>query len=240
MVSTLIRCSHGAVVVGCTIVMATPLVSGCSQTIAGTVRAAALGAAPAVPATLAQLLIDPARFPVGYPAVLLDPAAVDPVLRAVDGVPAGSVVTPPECAPPVPGPAPLQAVAAQGTDKEDSTTLTVVLIRAGGQLHQRRDQLTACPSFGADVGGAVSTVEVTMLAPPPVDADDTLAVDQTVTDPQGSVRRSLTLVAQIADVRVSATWMSSPGDGSEVTPDTHALDTVFSDAVLKVRRGGQP
>ncbi len=50
-------------------------------------------------------------------------------------------------------------------------------------------------------------VTVTVLSAPPVDADGTYAVDQTVTaESSGPMRRMLTLAAQIGDVRVSATW----------------------------------
>ena len=58
-------------------------------------------AAPDVP--LSQLLIDPSRFPAGYAAAPVDPAAVGATLRVIDGVPAGAAVTPQECAPPGPG-----------------------------------------------------------------------------------------------------------------------------------------
>jgi hypothetical protein len=84
---------------------------------------------------------------------------------------------------------------------------------------------------------------VTVLPAPPVDADATYAVDQTVTaESSGSMRRTLTLAAQIGDVRVSATWLheGTRETTPDVAPDTQALDTLFTDAVLKVRRiGGQ-
>ena len=76
-----------------------------------------------------------------------------------------------------------------------------------------------------------------------MDADDSYAVDQTVTaGSSGSMRRTLTLAAQIGDVRVSATWLheGTPEATPDVAPDTQALDTLFTDAVLKVRRVGGP
>jgi len=82
-----------------------------------------------------------------------------------------------------------------------------------------------------------------VLPAPPVDADDSLAVDQTVTtESSGSMRRTLTLAAQIGDMRISATWLH---EGSKETtrgaaPDTQALDALFTDAVLAVRRVGGP
>ncbi len=52
----------------------------------------------------------------------------------------------------------------------------------------------------------------------------------------GSVRRTLTLVAQIGEVQLSATWMQ---DGTpDTAPDSQSLDTLFTDAVLLVRRAG--
>ena len=84
---------------------------------------------------------------------------------------------------------------------------------------------------------------MTVLPAPPVDADSTYAVDQTVTAQQsGSMRRTLTLAAQIGDVRVSATWLheGSKETTPDVAPDTQALDTLLTDAVLKVRRIGGP
>jgi hypothetical protein len=80
---------------------------------------------------------------------------------------------------------------------------------------------------------------VTVLSAPPVDADGTYAVDQTVTaESSGPMRRTLTLAAQIGDVSVNATWLH--GGPKETTPDAapdmQALDAVFTDAVLTVRR----
>jgi hypothetical protein len=78
---------------------------------------------------------------------------------------------------------------------------------------------------------------------PPVDADDTYAVDQTVTAPlSGWMRRTPTLAAQIGDVRLSATWLhdGTPETTPDVAPDTQALDGRFTDGVQKVRRVGGP
>ena len=77
-------------------------------------------------------------------------------------------------------------------------------------------------------------MSATLLPAPPVDAEDTYAVEQTVTTPD-SERRTLTLAAQIGDTRVSATWLQEPAVDD---PDTTSLDTLFSDAVVKLRRDG--
>ena len=99
------------------------------------------------------------------------------------------------------------------------------LKRGGGQL---------LASLDVGSGEDVSTVNVTMLPAPPVDADDAYAVEQAVTSP-GSERTTLTFAAQVGDTRVSATWLPDPAT-DEV--DTSSLDVVFRDAVVKLRREG--
>ena len=104
------------------------------------------------------------------------------------------------------------------------------MTRPAPPLRARVEQLTACPSFTAVLGPDTSTVTATVLPAPPVDADDSYAVEQTVTAESGSVRRTLTLVAQIGEVQLSATWMQ---DGApDTAPDSQSLDTLFTDAVL--------
>jgi hypothetical protein len=96
------------------------------------------------------------------------------------------------------------------------------------------DQLRGCPSFTFGYGEDISAVTVSVLPAPPVDADDRGAIDQTVTSVD-FVQRTLTFLAQIGDTRISATWLQVDPSGD---PDTASLDALFSDAVLKVRRGG--
>jgi hypothetical protein len=224
----------GLAVRGLALVLATALLSGCTWVIRGTATPRGDERAP-IP--VADLLIEPERFPERYPAVVLDGTAVYRVLADIDGVPGGSVVTPPECAPPPL--APHHTAAAQGIDSQDASSLIVAVSRPAPPLQTRVEQLTACPSFTVGHGGDTSTVTATLLAPPPVDADDSYAVDQTVTSQaSGSLRRTLTLVAQVGDVRITATWLH---DGTQDTaPDTQSLDTLFTDAVLKVRRVDGP
>jgi hypothetical protein len=155
----------------------------------------------------------------------------------IDGVAAGSEVTPPECAP-----LPVltdQQAAVQGIDDQSGARLTVTVIRPVPSVRARVAQLSECPSFTSVAGGEVGDVsEVTVELPPapPVDADDSYAVDQTVTPESADEPdiRTLTLVALIEDVRVTASWQQ--GGSSDDPPDTQALDTLFSDAVLKVRK----
>jgi hypothetical protein len=204
--------------------------------VTGTARGGDPQVAPARPIPVADLLIEPARFPSQYPAAALPPKDVDRVLSEIDGVAAGSEVTPPECAP-----LPMltqQKAAVQGTDEESGNRLIVTVTRPVPSVRARVTQLTDCPSFTSTAGAdpdEVSEVTVDLPPAPPVDADDSYAVDQTVTAASASEpdTRTLTLVALIEDVRVTASWQQH--GSSDDTPDTQALDTLFTDAVLKVR-----
>jgi hypothetical protein len=231
MVSTLSRCLRGCALVG-----AAALLVGCTRVISGTVQSVADGAESAsIP--VADLLIQPGQFPARYRAVVLDATAVYRALQDVDGVAAASIVDPPQCAPPPL--APLDTAAMQGIDSEDASSLIVTVTRPAGPLRDRAEQLTACPAFTAVQSQNASAITVTVLPAPPVDVDDSYAVDQTVTaESSGSMRRTLTLAAQIGDVRINATWLhEGPKDTTpDIGPDTQALDAVFSDAVLTVRR----
>jgi hypothetical protein len=220
-------------IVGCALVVAAALLAGCTRVIVGTVHPVPPGDEPA-PIPVADLLIEPERFPARYPAVVLDGTAVYRVLQDIDGVPGGSVVTPPACAPPPI--APQHTAAAQGSDSEDASSLIVAVTSPAPPLRARVEQLTACPSFTAVHGPDTSSVTATLLPAPPVDADDSYAVDQIVTSQSGSMRRTLTLVAQVGEVLIRVTWLH---DGTlETTPDSQSLDPLFTDAVLKVRRVG--
>jgi len=220
--------------------MVVAVLVGCTRAILGTVLPVAPGAEPAL-IRVADLLIEPAEFPVRYPAVVLDATAVYGALQDVDGVAAASVVTPPQCAPPPR--APHDTAAVQGIDSQDASSLIVMVTRPATSLGDRAEQLMACPSFTAVRGEDISEVTVAVLPAPPVNADDSYAVDQTVTaGSSGSMRRTVTLAAQIGDMRVSATWLHQGTSEAtpDVAPDTQALDTLFTDAVLKVRRVGGP
>jgi hypothetical protein len=231
MLGTLSRC-----LCGCALAMVVAVLVGCTHTILGTV-------VPVEPALIrvADLLVEPAEFPVRYPAVVLDATAVYGALQDVDGVAAASVVNPPQCAPPPR--APHDTAAVQGIDSHNASSLTVMVTRPATSLGDRAVQLMACPSFTAVRGDDISEVTVAVLPAPPVNADDSYAVDQTVTaGSSGSMRRTVTLAAQIGDMRVSATWLHQGTSEAtpDVVPDTQALDTLFTDAVLKVRRVGGP
>ena len=225
-------------IVGCALLTVAALVGGCARAVNGNPQSAESETSPAKPIPLADLLIEPTRFPARYPAAVLDPKDVGLVLHEIAGVPVGSVVTPPQCAPP-PVSVPNSA-AAQGTDPDSGASLIVTVTRPVPSLRPRVDQLAECSSFSSAVGGDTAQVaEVTVDLPPapPVDADDSYAVDQTVTvtsqTPELGDSRTLTLVGLVGDVRVTASWHQR--GTSETAPDSQVLDTLFTDAVLKVR-----
>ena len=238
MIATVLRVPRGSrlPVVCCTVLTVAALVGGCSRVVTGSGRAGDPRPRPARPIAVADLLIEPTRFPAGYPAAILPPKDLDRVLGEIDGVPIGSDVTPPECAPlPVLAP---QKAAVQGTD-DSGARLIVTITRPVSSLRARAGQLAECPSFTSTTGGdAGEKLEVTVDLPPapPVDADDSYAVDQAVTSESSEVpdTRTLTLVALVDDVQVTASWHQQGSSGTP--PDTEALDTLFTDAVLKVRK----
>jgi hypothetical protein len=235
MVDTVLRRSRLSIV--CCALVAAALGGACSRVVNGAAQAGDPAVRPSRPIPVADLLIEPTRFPARYPAAVVPPKDVDRIMTEIDGVTAGSDVTPPECAPlPVLAD---QRAAAQGTDDESGARLTVMVIRPVPSVRARVAQLSECPSFTTAAGGeagVVSEVTVDLPPPPPVDADDSYAVDQTVTPQsageQGS--RTLTLVALVEDVQVMASWQQR--GSSDDSPDTQALDTLFTDAVLKVRQ----
>ncbi len=238
MVGTVLRVPRGCrlPVLCCAVLTVAALVGGCARVVAGTARAGDPQVRPGRPIPVAELLIEPTRFPAQYPAAVLPPKDVDRVLGEIDGVAVGSEVTPPECAP-----LPVltdQRAAAEGTD-DRGARLIVTVVRPVSSVRARVAQLAECPSFTSTAGGEageVSKVTVDLPPAPPVDADDSYAVNQTVTakSSDGRDTTTLTLVALVDDVRVTASWQQ---DGSSnPSPDTQALDTLFTDAVLKVRQ----
>jgi hypothetical protein len=216
---------------GCALLAAAALLGGCSRVIVGSVEPVA---APSEkpPAAVSQLLIDPNQFPPQYRASVLDDAAVDRALHDIDVVPTGAVVAPAECAPPVLGHSEIAGV--EGVDSATASRLVVLVVRPAPPLSERLDQLRRCSSVEVGQGEDASTVNATLLPAPPADADDTYAVEQTVTTPD-SERAMLTFAAQIGDTRVSATRLQDPAVDEA---DTSSLDTLFRDAVVKLRRSG--
>ena len=172
MVSTVLRLLHGG----------PALLGGCARTVHGSPQVDRPQRRPTKPIPIADLLIEPTRFPEQYPAVVVDPSIVTRLQRQIDGVPDGSVVTPPDCAPPPIAAA--EGAAVQGVNQQNGASLIVTVTRPAPSLRARVDQLKGCSSFTSAVAGdatQISDVTVDLPPAPPVDADDSYAVDQTVT-----------------------------------------------------------
>lgn len=223
----LVRGASGAVVA-----LAGALLCGCVRVTDGTASLAA----DAKPVVLADALLEPSRFPPAYRAAVLDPQATGEAVAAVEGVPVGATVEPPGCAPPRVGPGPEHAVAAQGVDSATGAALTVILTRTDTALSARRDQIARCAALTATAGEVVSTVDTVLLAPPPVDADESLASEATILRSTEPAVRVLTLSAQIDEARLTVAWLNND---PAVEPDTSALDVLFTDALLTLRRAAR-
>ena len=70
----------------CAALTVAAVVGGCAKVVAGTARAGDPQVRPARPIPVADLLIEPSRFPAQYPAAALPPKDVDRVLGEIDGV----------------------------------------------------------------------------------------------------------------------------------------------------------
>lgn len=189
-----------------------------------------------VAAQLSTLLPETTQFPARYEAVVLPPEAAAQASGDLTGVGRGSTVQPDGCAPPAQQFGPNQTAVAVGTDNETRATITVELTRTGQPLSALRDQLRRCQQMRVSRAGATTTVTTELQVPPPIDADDTLALHRTVV-PQvsmpGLTQSMQTLTGQIGDVRIAVTYMSF----SDAQPDTAALDELFTMAVGKVKKG---
>ena len=208
-------------------------VSGCGDSISGTPVAAGASSGAHVSAHLSDLLIDPAKFPAPYQALVLPPHAASQAEKDLTGVAAGAKVKPTGCKPASPKAGPDGTAIVVGTDNDTRATITVELTRVSQSLSVRRDQLQNCGDIAVTANGATAALHSELLPPPPVDADSSLAVTQTVESGSGAdaLKQSmLTLMAQVGDVRVSATYMSF-GDSK---PDTATLDSLFTQALTKV------
>ncbi|MGX1805912.1 sensor domain-containing protein [Nocardia sp. NPDC055321] len=210
------------------------LVVACGTTVSGQ-PIAAEGPATAVRADsgLARLLPDPTSFPRRYEVVELPPGAADQAAHDLDGILPGANVDPGSCVPPVPVAGPAVSV---GTDDATRATLTVELVRVDQPLETLRDQLRRCGTVTVEHAGTTAAVTTELDPPPPLDADDTLALRRTVRSENGSsglTRNMQTLLGQVGDVRINVTHMSY-GDAEA---DAEALDSLFTAAVSKVRKG---
>jgi hypothetical protein len=186
-----------------------------------------------VDATLESMLLTPTDFPAPYQAIVLPPHAVSQAAADLDGIPPGAKVDPPGCKPPAQDYGPDGTAMIVGTDNANRSTISVELMRSDLPLDKRTGEIERCLEVTTTKDGAEAVVRTEILPAPPLNADDTIAMRQTVTSGKGAgkvTQSMLTLVAQIDDVRVSATYMSF-GDGK---PDTVVLDQVFTEAVQRV------
>lgn len=184
---------------------------------------------------LSKLLLEPAEFPGGFEAVVLPPQAVSMAAPDLTGVPQNAKVEPARCVPPEQEYGPTSTAMAVGTDNATRATITVELTRAQATIDELEDQATDCSSFTVTASGAKSTVKTDVVPPPPIDADDTSALRRSVSSGEGGgevVQSMTTLMAEVGDVRISATMMSFGPDKPEMGP----LDEAFTAAVQKVRQ----
>lgn len=211
------------------------LVMGCSSVVPGTPTPdrAGSGSRP-----LAELLLDPSAFPPAYPAVVLPAQAVSQAAPDLTGIAPGARVVPPGCKPPQQDYTADGTAMVVGTNSVTRSTITIELVRSVDPLAELEAQLIECPDVTATSNGVDARVLTSITPPPPIEADHTLALRRTVESGResGTVTQSmLTLIAQVADVRVQATYMSfGAGPGPH---DAAVLDELFSTAVQQVRAG---
>lgn len=186
---------------------------------------------------LTPLTIDPSLFPATYQAVILPPQAVAQACQDLDGIAADASVDPAGCKPEPRGVDTDSTSLVVGTDPEDRATISVELARVQSTLSEREALWEQCTDVTATSNGVTTQVRTEIVPPPPIGADETLALRRTVTSggAAGEVTQSmLSLVAQVDDIRITATYMSF----GELEPDSATLDGLFTAAVQKVTQGG--
>ncbi|MBY6541034.1 sensor domain-containing protein [Rhodococcus sp. BP-349] len=194
-------------------------------------------ASPDAAGSLSALLLDPSTFTAPYQAVVLPPQAVAQAAQDLDGIAADASVEPAGCKPEARSSDPDSTALLVATDPENRATISIELSRVDTTLEDRKALWEQCSEVEATSSGVTSLVTTDIVPPPPIGADDTLALRRTVTSggQAGEVTQSmLSLLAQVDDVRVTATYMSF----GELTPDSATLDRTFTAAVQKVKAGG--
>ncbi|AMU26845.1 hypothetical protein [Mycobacteroides abscessus] len=221
----------------------TAIAPACTRAIDGSAVEASGSATPATPSPasavrapagpVGPLLLAPTDFPHQYPATTLEPEAAGSALREIRGVPDAATVIPTACAPaPLPA-VPQDAAVAVGTNQSDNSTITVAVLRVAEPLATYKSQLQRCASFTFSGPDQIqSTVTASEAVAPPINADDSVAVNQAVSPAGtgGGTQTTLSLIAQIADIRIQATYTTFQG----TEPDAVLLDQAFTAAVLKV------
>ncbi|WP_051186874.1 hypothetical protein [Nocardia tenerifensis] len=216
------------------------LLAGCGSTVAGhPVAREQTAVTRHVDAALSTLLVDPARFPAGYPAVVLPAEAATQAAGDLTGVGRGARVEPGECAPSPQLVGPDKTEVAVGTDEATRATLTLELTRTEEPLARLRGVLRRCESVRVSKGGAMTTVTTELVSPPSSDeAEDALAFRRTVTPDVGGAgltQTTWTSAGQVGDVRILVTYMTFSGG----EPDMDAVDELFEAAVRRVAAGGR-
>ncbi|MFF0529897.1 sensor domain-containing protein [Nocardia amikacinitolerans] len=219
----------------CVVAVCVLLLTGCGSTVTGQPVAARPSTVRHIDAALTTLLPEPAQFPARYPAVVLPPEAAAQAAGDLNGVTRGATVRPDGCAPAEQQFGPDHTAIAVGTDEVSRATLTVELTRTRQPLSTLREQVLRCGEVRVVArAGATTTVSTELDPPPPLDADDTLALRRTVAPDVGGpglTQTMRTLIGQVGDVRISVTYMTF----SDAPPDTTALDELFTASVRKVR-----
>ncbi|MEV0292702.1 sensor domain-containing protein [Nocardia sp. NPDC050710] len=213
------------------------LLAGCGGAVTGRpVAAEQTVVSRHIDAQLGSLLPDPSQFPGKYPAVVLPAEAAAQAAGDLNGIARGATVQPDGCVPPQQSFGPDQTAIVVGTDNDTRATMTVELTRTRQPLSALRTQLKRCGELRVNRAGATTTVRTELQAPPPVEADDTLALRRTVAPDSGGAgltQSMQTLTGQVGDVRITVTYMIF----SDGQADTASLDELFTTAVQKVRKG---
>ncbi len=211
------------------------LLTGCGSAVTGHPVAATPTTGRHVDAALSTLLPDSARFPATYSVVVLPAEAAAQAAGDLTGVGRGATVKPDVCTPPEQRFGPDQTAIAVGTDNDTRATITVELTRTDQALSTLRGQLQRCEKMQVTRAGAMTNVTTQLDPPPPIDADDSLALRRTVEPDVAGIRLTQsmqTLTAQVGDVRIAVTYMSF----SDAKPDTAALDELFTTTVQQVKK----
>lgn len=215
--------------------LSSAVLTSCGTTVDGRaqpVQGSTPGASSGV--DLSKLLLDPAQFPDGFDAVVLPPRTVSQAAPDLTGVPSGATVDPSRCTPPEQDYGPVTTAMAVGTDSDTRATISMELTRSQATVDELEDKAEDCAQFSVTSSGIESVVTTRVMPPPPIDADDTLALHRTVESGdkgKALVQSMTTLIAEVDDVRISATLMSF---GQE-KPDMAPLHETFVAAVQKVQ-----
>ncbi|MFD4368267.1 DUF5642 family protein [Rhodococcus sp. NPDC058521] len=227
---------RGAVAAVCvSAVLSVGALTSCGSDVSGVAQPAQRASGGSSDTELSKLLLEPSEFPGGFDTVVLPPQAVSMAAPDLTGVPQNAKVEPARCVPPEQEYGPTSTAMAVGTNNATRATITVELTRAQATIGELKDQAEDCSSFTVTSSGAKSTVTTDIVPPPPVDADDTLALRRTVASGEsgGEVVQSMTtLMGEVGDVRISATLMSFGSGKPELAP----LDEAFTAAVQKVKQ----